>query len=64
MNLGDKLFLVPKTGATVADPRTGEVLPKEGAFRILTEFYVRRILDGDASVGAAPPTPPKTQGGK
>ncbi len=64
MNLGDKLFLVPKPGATVADPRTGEVLPKEGALRVLTEFYVRRLLDGDVAAAAAPKQTKNSQGGR
>lgn len=64
MNLGDRLFLVPKPGATIGDPLTGEVLPKEGAFRVLTEFYVRRLLDGDVAVTAAPKQTKNSQGGK
>lgn len=40
----DKFFLVPnKEGLTVRDPLTGKALPKEGAWKPKTNYWLRRL---------------------
>lgn len=55
----DNKFLKPAAGPDrkpllVRDPVTRDVLPVEGAWREMTDFYVRRLRDGDV-VDATPP---------
>lgn len=42
-----RLFLKPRPGTIVRFPRTGEILPEEGKFIILTSYWRRRIKAGD-----------------
>lgn len=47
LKLGNRYFGKPRAGATIRDPFTKQDLPEEGGEIVLTEFYVRRHLDGD-----------------
>lgn len=42
-----KKLLVPRKGVLVRDPETRVHLPAEGAVRMVTSYYNRRIADGD-----------------
>lgn len=50
----EKIYVVPATGLTVINPANGQPLPPEGAEVVRDTYWIRRIDDGDVSVGAAP----------
>jgi len=45
------MFLVPAEGRQVADPDRRDHLPAEGREVVLTQYWQRRIADGDVVVG-------------
>lgn len=48
------MFVVPAKGLIVRDPRTRQPLP-EGGKEVPDDFYwVRRLRDGDVTLGTAP----------
>jgi hypothetical protein len=49
------MFLKPTQGTQVPDPDRGDFLPPEGRSVELTQYWQRRIIDGDV-VEASPPT--------
>lgn len=54
--------VAPADGMTVRDPETFIALPVEGAEVPESEFWMRRLADGDVIlVSAAAPTEPKTK---
>ncbi len=53
-----KIFVRPRTGLTLRDPKTGRVLPPEGASVVEDNFWRRRICDGDVTVVAPTPGTP------
>jgi len=52
--MNDTLFLVPKAGLQVRDPDTTVPLPAEGAEKPRNQYWLRRLQDGDVSLGRAP----------
>ena len=53
------MYLKPKAGLNVPDPARGDSLPAEGREVELTQYWQRRLNDGDVSE-AAPATPKPT----
>ena len=45
----DNFYLIPKDGLIVRDPLTGKPLPKEGAPKPRTAYWLRRVRDGDVT---------------
>lgn len=45
------MFLVPAQGRQVADPDRGDHLPAEGREVEFTQYWQRRVADGDVVVG-------------
>ncbi len=58
------LFLKPAPGRQVRDPVSGQVLPEAGAEVPATNYWTRRLQDGDVIQAAAPKAeaPTKTKG--
>lgn len=56
------MYLKPAPGAQVPDPQRGDVLPPEGRDVEPTQYWQRRINDGDvtSAVADAPPATPPT----
>ena len=57
------MYLKPNAGLAVPDPARGDTLPAEGREVELTQYWQRRIHDGDVQEAAPPPapvTPPAT----
>lgn len=63
------MYIIPKEGFTIRDPRTKRILPSEGKEVPEDFFWVRRLRDGDvvratpldfedSKVAAAPTEPP------
>ena len=57
------MFVKPATGLVIPDPDRGGVLPAEGRDVPPTEFWRRRLRDGDvvaatAPIAEPPPAPP------
>ena len=48
-----KFYLVPKSGLVVRDPDNAQPLPPEGAEKPQTGYWLRRLMDGDVTEGAA-----------
>lgn len=55
------MYLKPAEGRTVADPDRGDELPAGGREVPLTQYWQRRIVDGDVVEGQ-PDTDTETQG--
>lgn len=53
------MFVKPAPGRTVPDPDRGDTLPPEGRDVEPTQYWQRRVNDGDV-VEATPETTPKT----
>lgn len=51
------MYLKPTAGRTVPDPERGDALPPEGREVEATQYWQRRINDGDAAEVAAPAAP-------
>ena len=45
----ENFYLIPKDGLIVRDPLTGKPLPKEGAPKPRTAYWLRRVRDGDVT---------------
>lgn len=59
------MYLFPAQGRTVADPDRGDQLPAEGREVQFTQYWQRRVADGDVIEGQRPteaPVPTKTKG--
>ena len=52
------MYLKPTAGRTVPDPARGDVLPPEGREVAATQYWQRRLNDGDVTEAAAPATAP------
>lgn len=48
------MYLIPAQGRTVADPDRGDALPAEGREVAFTQYWQRRVADGDVSEGQRP----------
>lgn len=48
------MFLVPVQGRPVADPDRGDHLPAEGREVAFTQYWQRRVADGDVVEGQRP----------
>jgi hypothetical protein len=55
--MNDRKWFTPTEGLTVIDPLTRQVIPAKGKWigAREAEFYIRRELDGDGTITAAPP---------
>ena len=51
------MFIKPTPGRTVPDPAIGDTLPPEGRDVECTQYWQRRLLDGDVVEASAPETP-------
>lgn len=54
-------FLVPADGKSVRDPDTRTALPAAGAVKPQTQYWLRRVRDGDVTVGTAPASAPSAK---
>lgn len=52
------MYLKPNAGRTVPDPARGDVLPPEGREIEATQYWQRRLNDGDVQEAAAPAAAP------
>lgn len=59
----DQLYVIPKDGLLVRDPKTAQPLPAEGAYKPRHSYWLRRLRDGDVITGQ-PPKAKKTDTGK
>lgn len=48
------MYLKPNAGLNVPDPARGDLIPAEGREVELTQYWQRRLNDGDVSEAAAP----------
>ncbi|HET6606743.1 MAG TPA: DUF2635 domain-containing protein [Rhodopila sp.] len=48
------MYVIPKKGFTVRDPQTKRALPAEGKEVPNTFYWVRRLRDGDVTIGTPP----------
>lgn len=48
--MSERRHLTPREGLTLRDPDTRAQLPAEGGFVPVTEYWRRRVADGDAVV--------------
>ncbi len=48
------MYLIPAQGRAVADPDRGDNLPAEGREVQHTQYWQRRVADGDVSEGQRP----------
>ena len=46
----EKVFVKPAPGRMVRDPATGRPLPERGAVVEKTQFWLRRVKDGDVEM--------------
>ncbi|MCP1375390.1 DUF2635 domain-containing protein [Dyella lutea] len=54
MSLSNDLYLTPKAGVTVRDPKTGKPLAESGESKPATSYWLRRLRDGDVIQGKPP----------
>ena len=54
------MYVIPKARASIDDPERGDVLPKKGRDVHKSQYWLRRIDDGDVTLKA----PPKPKRGK
>lgn len=50
------MYVIPKSGIVIRDPDLKTLVPAEGREVPDTQFWQRRIRDGDVTVGKAPAT--------
>jgi len=67
--MSETVRVVPVEGRRVRDPRTGDLLPEQGAEVVVAGYWARRIQAGDVEVAAAKrddvtPKSAKSTGGK
>lgn len=48
------MYLIPAQGRTVADPERGDDLPPDGREVAFTQYWQRRVADGDVGEGQRP----------
>jgi len=48
------MYLKPATGRTVPDPARGDTLPAQGRTVEPSQYWQRRLIDGDVNEGAPP----------
>lgn len=53
------MYLVPNPGRTVIDPDRSDLLPAEGRNVEPTQYWLRRLSDGDVSEAERPAEPIK-----
>lgn len=58
------MFVKPTPGTRVPDPDRGDVLPPEGRTVEPTQYWQRRINDGDCVEASPQPEAPKAAKGK
>lgn len=52
------MFIVPSEGLTIPDPDRRDMLPAEGREVPETDYWHRRLFDGDVRRASAPPAEP------
>jgi len=52
------MYLKPATGRTVPDPARGDTLPAQGRAVEPSQYWQRRLIDGDVTEGAPPADAP------
>jgi len=57
------MFVKPAKGLQVPDPALRDFLPKEGRKVIPSEYWTRRLLDGDVKETDPPAEPPAEAAG-
>lgn len=55
------MFVKPVEGRKVPDPQRGDTLPAEGREVEPTQYWQRRVADGDVVEAEVASTPPKTK---
>ena len=55
------MFVKPVEGRHVPDPQRGDTLPAEGREVEPTQYWQRRVADGDVVEAEVASTPPKTK---
>ena len=53
------MYLKPNAGLSVLDPARGDHLPQEGREVEATQYWQRRLNDGDVTEAAAPAAAPE-----
>lgn len=53
--MSETIHVVPKPGLNVRDPENGHPLPPEGADKPRNSYWLRRLQDGDVTLGTALP---------
>lgn len=56
-----KVFVVPGSGRIVPDHERGDVLPEAGRYVPKTQYWMRRLADGDVVKKPAPKKPAATK---
>lgn len=51
------MFIIPKPGLSIRDPDQQDIIPAEGRVVANSEYWFRRLLDGDITLGPAGATP-------
>ena len=54
---GALVTVYPLEGARVRDPRSHQVVPKDGLAVTMSSFWRRRIAEGEIAVGSSEETP-------
>lgn len=49
-----RIHVVPAAGRMVPDPELGKLLPEVGRLVIKTQYWARRLADGDVTIKAEP----------
>lgn len=57
------MFIVPAEGLSIPDPDRGDRLPAEGRDVPVTDYWNRRLRDGDVRI-TAPPADPVPENGE
>lgn len=58
------MYVIPKAGVPVPDPERGGLLPEIGANVPDTQYWFRRIAEGDVTEGEPPEETVSKKGGK
>jgi len=60
--MSNDLFLIPRDGLTVRDPKTREPLRAEGERKPRSSYWLRRLKDGDVVEGKPKTNRPQPNG--
>jgi len=56
------MFVIPKPGKTIPDPQRGDALPPDGREVEASQYWQRRLRDGDVTIKADEAKPKKVGG--